>query len=219
MKVDDQDLKPVHDKLVLLDMDGTGVNFMKRALDVYNMRHAARVGTAYKEEEVVHYFFEDWLAPEEAAAMNAIFNEPGFFASLEPYPEALDVVQRLVRLCRVEVCSSPPTTIINNKRVLNPNVAAEKIGWLLRHWPDVADDVTLTRKKHNYHADAIVDDSASTVVKWCKRHKDGVGVVVARPWNKDAVSSALEHGVDNITRVDLQSVPDVLDRFFRSMTS
>lgn len=173
--------------LVLLDLDGTVVSFNEGLLEVHN-DEAGLVGDARLD---VHahwrsYWIDDAFEPTVAAALHAIYATPGFFAALKPYEEAKRVVRELLATFDVEVCTAPPRRQdVRGRRVVDGQVVAEKVGWLARHLPELAANVTSTKLKSRFRADALVDDHVDHVLKWSKAHPEGVGFLVERPWNAD----------------------------------
>ncbi len=169
--------------LVALDMDGVLARFMELLLLVFNARYSHRYGPLGPIEDWRHYRIEDQFPPEVARLLYAIFREPGFFAALEPHLDAHGAVAELLTFADVEVCSMPPFREVDGREVVDAHSAADKIGWLVRIFPALAADVTLTNKKHLVRADSLVDDSHGNIERWCAEHPNGLGCLVARPWN------------------------------------
>jgi len=182
--------KPV----VLMDMDDTLFAFAEAVLEAHNQVHL----TSYVIDDWHTYYIRDWAHPIVCDEMHRLFNEPGFFASLKPHPEAEAVVDRLLKNFHVEVCSTPPKTIVNGVKTVNSGAAGEKIDSIRLYFPSLAQDIMLTDKKSKCRADIFVDDSPNNVFGWCEENPDGLGVLVKRRWNeavftlpKNAVKSSL----------------------------
>lgn len=173
--------------LVAMDLDGVVADFPEALIRVFNQRHGHALGML-KVEDWTKYRIEDQFPPEVAKRIDGIMREPGFFASLSPYPDAGVAVANILRFADVEVCTMPPLTPLPcGRKVTDAHAAGDKVGWVVRHLPEVAADVTITHKKDRIRADALVDDSAKNVLKWCKAHPKGIGYLVARPWNEGVV--------------------------------
>jgi 5'(3')-deoxyribonucleotidase len=202
----------VNDKTLLVDMDGVLAEFVPAVF----AEHNRRFGTSYTEADMKRYLFKDSVScPEHLANMNSIFREPGFFSALRMCDGALEMVNKLCALGCVEICSSPPNTRVRHWggeiSVQLAHVAAEKIGWVIRHLPHLGGQVTLTSKKFLVDGDALIDDSTENVIKWCARHPKGLGVIVSRNWN-----AAVEDYIfpKNVVRVELEKVPDIIQSWF-----
>jgi len=175
--------------LIALDMDGVIAAFSELLLHVFNLRYSRKHGQL-RIEDWKRYQIEDQYPPVVADLLYGIFREPGFFAALEAHADARAAVEGLLEFADIEVCSMPPSRDIDGNHVVDAHAAADKIGWLVRHFPELAGDVTLTKKKALLRTDALIDDSEKNIAKWCAAHPDGLGYLVARPWNEDAVLPA-----------------------------
>lgn len=172
--------------LAAVDLDGTLADFPETLLRVFNQRHGAAFGVL-RVDDWTKYRIEDQYPPEIAERLDWIMREPGFFASLSPYPEVHAAIREILLFADVEICTMPPLAPMpHGRKVTDAHAAGDKVGWVTRHLPEVAADVTITHKKHRIRADALVDDSAKNIVKWCEAHPKGLGYLVARPWNRHA---------------------------------
>lgn len=189
--------------LVALDMDGVLTAFAELLLHVFNLRYSRKHGRL-RIEDWTRYQIEDQYSPEVSVLLYGIFREPGFFAALEPHDDAHAAVTELLTFAEIEVLSMPPSRDIDGNHVVDAHAAADKIGWLVRHFPLLAGDVTLTKKKARYRADVLIDDSEKNVSKWCQAHPGGLGYLVARPWNADAVLPV------NATRGTFSDAPEAI---------
>jgi 5'(3')-deoxyribonucleotidase len=187
---------------ILLDMDGVLCDFMGRVFDVYAERHGRR----YTTEEIKAHDLAQSVGRHVYSVMSGIFNEPGFFLSIKPYPGALDVVNEVIDAGHhVEVCSSP--TVITDKkghRKINGLVAHEKVEWISAHLPRLAGQVTITKNKWLVKGDFLIDDADYNIEAWCRAHPAGMGLVVSQPWNRSMVLPT------NARRIDLTHLPRAL---------
>lgn len=169
---------------VAIDMDGVLAKFTELLIRVFNARYATAYGRIGPIEDWKVYKIEDAFPPAVAELLYGIFREPGYFASLDSHEDAHGAVAELLEFADVEVCSMPPFREILGRKVVDAHSAADKIGWLVRLFPELAADVTLTNKKDRVRADSLIDDSGENIIKWCAEHPNGVGYLVERPWNE-----------------------------------
>ena len=141
-------------KTVLVDMDGTIADFNKAAL----ARLAARTpdGAVPREDECVRFPLADNFEDADMKArLAAIYNEPGFFAGLEPIAGALDALAEMrahPRVAGVFLCTAPLAR--------SPHCAAEKIAWVAEHLGrEWVDRIVLTRDKSLVRGDMLIDDA------------------------------------------------------------
>lgn len=192
------------------DMDGVVAALVPAVVVVFNRRHAKQHGAINAEWR--EYRIEKQFPKAVSELIYGIMHEPGFFAAIEPYEGAGQALRELGEIADIEICSSPPLMEINGKKTLNAYVAADKIGWLFRHFHDqtLSADVTLTLKKARHHADVLIDDDAiGNVIPWCRAHPDGLGYVVARAWNDDLAGRGVETPA-NMRRGTFAEAPKVI---------
>lgn len=79
--------------------------------------------------------------------------EQGFFLGLEPTPDALESVRKLLRseALDVYICTYPTTK--------NLHCASEKMMWIQRYLPELIKKMHLTCNKDMVEGDYLVDDS------------------------------------------------------------
>lgn len=192
---------------VALDMDGVLANFIDRLLRTFN----ERFGGSLEHDRTTVYMLED-AYPDEFERLEAIWGEPGFFASLDVYQGARGFVEDLVAGADVEVCSqSPLRKLSDGRRVMDPHAAADKLGWLARHFPALAENVTLTHKKSRLRADVLVDDNPKHVRAWAVSHPAGFGVLVDRPWSR----KHLFEMPSNVSFLLLEDIPASIQAWWR----
>jgi len=180
--------------IIALDIDGVVANFTEKVVEIYNQRHLPPI----RFEDFKSFSFEECFSPPVVERIVQIFNEPGFFASLQPLPRAIEIVDLLSKDHHVEICTAPPHNV-------NPLAISEKISWALQHWPHLGRQVTVTTNKYLVKSDILIDDSISNITKWCMHHPQGHGFLVSQPWNADILVLP-----DNATRGHLVDVPDFI---------
>lgn len=112
----------------------------------------------------------------EWSYLNTICSRPGFCASLNPLPGAIDAVNHLRELADVYVVTSPFD--------MAPHWIWERAEWLFNHFGFDKDHVIHCNTKRLIWGDILVDDRAETVVEWCKRWRDSTGLLWDAPYNQ-----------------------------------
>jgi hypothetical protein len=149
-----------------LDCDGLLADFISAALviveEVTGRRHLPA------EVKVFDFTVALGLSPQEASAVKrAIGSRRGFAAGLEPYPEAIQGVQRIRELGEVFCVTSPWDS--------NPWWREEREAWLVDHFG--IDTVHHAEDKRGYPADVFVDDRSKHVEAWGKTWPNGHAVL------------------------------------------
>lgn len=191
--------------LVALDMDGVIADFITGVFQAYNQKAPAPI-KFLKHDDQTHYDFAKSFDEPTAKLLYEFMGEPGFFASLPIYHGAHKLVDWLAANHSVEVCTTAPWRFHGTTKSIDAHVCSDKIGWLVRHFPALCADVTLTNKKYLVRADVLIDDSQDNVDKWAFHHPNGLAVLVARPWNQ---VSALQ----NVTRQTLDHVAGAISQW------
>ena len=136
--------------LILLDQDGPLADF-DAALDevLADLGHdpTRLVATEWDyTNDVTRHF-----GPDAARALDVARLSPGFFRRLPVTPGAQEAVERLLTAgCAVAVCTAPS--------LANPTCASDKLWWIERHFPALAERVIITVDKTWVHGDVLVDD-------------------------------------------------------------
>lgn len=187
---------------VALDLDGCIADFHGHLFAIYAQRH----GVSYLPEHFKEHDLVKTVGWPVYRMMTEIFNEPGFFAAIPPYPGAAEIVNGLLDAGHtIEICTSP-TTIRkpDGTKQINPHCLHDKMEWVARYFPRLTKCVTITKTKRRIKAHALIDDSGHNIDPWCAEHPTGTGLVVRRPWNAHLQLPT------NAQRVDLSDLPEVL---------
>ena len=139
--------------IVLIDMDGTIVEFDRRALELLSARHPSIPSIDF--ETRTFPLAKSYSDDRAKAALAALFTEPSFFTEMEPVKGAVDALHAMVAAGHdVRLCSSPLAK--------SPRCAMEKIEWIVRHlgqsW---VDRLVLTRDKTLVRGHILIDDAPS----------------------------------------------------------
>lgn len=193
--------------LVALDLDGCIADLITALFNTFNQK-APNQDRLLHHDDQIHYDFVKSFDEPTAKLLYEYMGEPGFFASLPIYNGAHVLVDWLVKHHEVEVCTTAPWRFHGATKSIDAHVCADKIGWLVRNFPALCADVTLTNKKYLVRADVLIDDSQENIEKWVERHPDGLAVLVARPWNQVT-------GTKNVVRQSLDGIPGAISQWAR----
>lgn len=131
---------------LLLDMDDTILDMRKAWIDLYN----ERFGTSHSVDEM-----SDWkVADKFGQKILDLLDEEGFFASLVPYPNAVEVIERL---------SKKHDVIIVTASVVGYSMK-EKGEWVAKHLPFLKpDNFCIFKRKDMVRGDLLFDDAPHNV--------------------------------------------------------
>jgi len=106
---------------------------------------------------------------------------PGFWSSLQPMPEAqqlVDLATKTVGLENIAVLTSPN---------LDPNCVPEKMVWMYKYFPELAGHMMFARAFAKRLVAApnhvLIDDYDRNIDQW--QAAGGPGILVPRLWNRD----------------------------------
>ena len=136
---------------ILIDMDGVIVDWDKGFRDIWRDRSPIWRSNSYLMQECVPIEFK--------AEATTIPRQPGFFAQLPPYENAIESVKRISCIpgLRVLICTSP--------LLANPTCFQDKLFWITRHFgPEWLEKVVFTRDKTVVRGDIIIDDKPDVSV-------------------------------------------------------
>lgn len=180
--------KPIYRPItVALDMDGVIADFIGSLFKAYNARYGNR-RPILKPVDMTSFFFEDVFDPYTATILTDMMNEKGVFANILPYPGAFDTVYRIINNgCDVQIVTSPPMTMDNFHKSINPIAIVEKLEWIKRHIPILSSRVTFTNRKDLIRTDILIDDGIHNIREWCHKNTGGIGFLIDRPWNVNCI--------------------------------
>lgn len=163
-------------KIVLFDMDGTMFKYDEKLL---RLAHE-RLGLPLLSADTIKGFHTEKAFPiEYRERIDAIANEEGFFADLEPYEGAIEAFHEISADPHflTFVCTAP------KKFYKNAACVAEKHLCILNHLGKAATErIILARDKTLVHGDVIIDDKP--VIDGC-RTPTWAHVYYDRPYNRD----------------------------------
>ena len=140
---------------VILDVDGVMADFVKKYLETFT--HLT--GITYRPKDIDQWDIAEALKVDKQIVRQAdsIVMTSNWCRELELLEGAKENVPKLRAIADVHVVTSP---------FRGRFWAGERIEWLIEELGFDHHDITNTHKKHKVHGDFIVDDKASTLVKW-----------------------------------------------------
>lgn len=169
----------------LLDIDGVCADFLGSALPLIE-----RVsGHRYRPGDFPTWDLWDVVPHEHKTPTYKGFKEPGFCASIAPYPGTREGVAALRALADVHVVTSP---------IHGLYWYHERIEWCCKHLGLKPNDVTHTGRKEFMRGDYLLEDKPSTVEAWTATHPGGMGLLWNQPYNR---SSDIAERLPNVRRV------------------
>ncbi len=160
---------------ILLDVDGVIANFLKHAIPIIE-----RVsGKKLPVESITDWDFFQIVGKEHEAACWKEINVEGFYRDLHPYPGAVEGVKRLQEIATVHIVTA--MSYVHSKHAYY-----ERAEWIKQHLGLSVSDITFSAHKHLMRGDVLVDDKASTIMKWARMNPAGTGVIWSHPYNEIA---------------------------------
>lgn len=130
---------------ILLDMDDTILDLKGPWLARYN---------ELKGTDIKMSAWVGWDANAIGEGMYDILKEDGFFASLPPYEEAIEVIRRL---------NEKHEVVLLTASVFGPSMKDKGL-WVQKHLPFIPEDnFMIARKKYLVRGDVLVDDGPHNI--------------------------------------------------------
>lgn len=149
---------------LLIDMDEVICDFLGELFRRYNRL----TGKALRLDQLKQYD----LTPFVGRLGEKIYFSPGFFAQLQPFPYALDVLRQLQQ--------EGHHLIVATDARGNSQMAADKKSWVRRHLPFLPpQNFVVCSHKYRIKADLLFDDSPFILNRF-----NGIKVVMDRPYNQ-----------------------------------
>ncbi len=170
--------KTLHNKIILVDMDGTICHFQRKLL---TLAHEKLGAPLLREEDCINFHTEHEFAEEFRDAVAKLSDDPDFFESLEPIEGAIEALREMEEMgATVFICTAP------KKFYHNPHCAGNKHRWIMnhlgKHWTE---RVILSRDKTLVHGTVLIDDKPDIegVVRPSWKH-----VYFNQPYNRGDMS-------------------------------
>lgn len=135
---------------VLIDLDGTMVDFVKGWQTIWNEKHPDRM---IQDPPTMHELEEAYSGFGSEEEICEIWRTPGFFLGLDPMPRAIESFNQMVASgLNLFICSKPTK---------QSSSWSEKVEWVEMHLGrEWADRVILTKDKTMVRADYLIDDNS-----------------------------------------------------------
>lgn len=149
---------------ILIDMDQVLVDFITPLLNKYNQNYKTNI----THNDIKEYDLSKIMNITQA---KKIWNTRRFFLSLNPYPNAIEVMERLNKKHNLVIATKPG----------NINNMIEKAKWIEYNLPFIPfENITMTSYKYTMDFDIILDDNPEYLQKF-RRLK----IVYDQPYNQD----------------------------------
>lgn len=186
---------------IALDLDGVIANFHQELVRVYN--------SLYEDNLSIEDFDGDFETLEHSIyeRLIHIFNEPEFFKNLRPLPGVIEHISKYSDYgFEVIVCTAPARRLTG---LINGLTASEKFDWIQKWLPFWGNDVVITKHKYLVKADILVDDMPANIVTWCEENPNGIGLLIAAPWNRNFM-----HLPNNAILGELADILNIVEKFW-----
>ena len=153
---------------ILLDMDGVLVNFVKAA--------SAAHGRPYEPEKITQFSMAELWGLSVPEFWKPLVGQQ-FWADMEPYPWASELLAALREIAPVTICTAPS---------IDYHCCGAKREWLHQHFGIKSSDVVLANKKWLLAAPnhLLIDDSDRKVKQF--KNAGGRAIIFPQPWNECA---------------------------------
>jgi 5'-nucleotidase len=158
--------------IIAIDVDGVVVDLVTQVLAIYNARYVDDIPV----EKITDWDIDQFVKPECGMKIYEIFEAPGIYDFVEPFPGALNTINWLREVGHRVVFVTTPA----------PGTEGVKQKWLIQHGflplPSYgySSDYVEARDKSLIAADLLLDDNYDNVLKF-----PGIGVLMEQPWNRN----------------------------------
>lgn len=169
------------DRLVLLDCDGVLSDFVTPVLVIANRESSLHWDADFKEWDFLPTLVDPQV-PDLLARVKAGIGAPGFCASMQVYPGAVEGVAKLREVARIKIVTSPWPS---------PTWHDERVTWLKTHFGIGDRDILFAADKTHIHGSMLVDDNAESVEAWHRYQcthavRPGSGVIWDQHYNRSS---------------------------------
>jgi 5'(3')-deoxyribonucleotidase len=160
---------------LFIDLDNVLVDFTESVVRYYKMYYGEDrefTSDQCKTFDIFGIMFSDKTVREQTDIRETIFNAPGFWADMEPYPNSQRVFGRLANKFDVFIVTAPWPT--------SKNCIPEKIEWVENCLGFEQKRIIFTSYKHLLLGDVIIDDNP----KYISNNNCGLTMVYDYPYNR-----------------------------------
>ncbi|GAX89885.1 5'-3'-deoxyribonucleotidase [Effusibacillus lacus] len=175
-------------KVLCIDMDSVIVDLMSEWYGRYNRDY----GDDLTVERVLRWDAKSYVKPECGEKIYEYLNEPGFFASLEPLPHAIEVMQRLSKRYDLLIVTSPPSV----------HAYREKEEWVSRYLPFIGrHNLIFAHRKEVIDGDLLFDDAPHNLHGFMQTGK--IAVAMDYPYNRNVPCKRVSGWLEFEEKVDM----------------
>jgi 5'(3')-deoxyribonucleotidase len=153
-------------KVILCDVDGVLADFVG----------ALCAELRRKPEEIRHWELAQSLSPQEARVALEIMARPGFCHGLAWYDGAKEFLTSLRAEGDVFAVTAPFDGSETWER--------ERKAWLAPYLERKRVFAVSGQFKQLVRGDVLIEDHPGTAYEWCRTNKDGIALLLDRPWNQ-----------------------------------
>ena len=158
-------------------MDQTVCDFLTPLCEKYNTLYDTNI----KLEDITNW---DLSCCMDFPKARQIYNTEGFFINLKPYPNAVEVLQKLNEKHNIVIATKPETK----------TVAFEKYTWIEKNLPFIKfDNITMTNYKYTMDFDILIDDN----IEYLKAFK-GIRICYDQIFNREYKCDYRVRGWENV---------------------
>jgi len=181
-----------------IDLDGVVADFHGALIHRLNDEYK----TNLKLSNFTTFDYRKCLGDDVARFADEIMHSPNFFQNLKPYPGAVETCSLLDEMGhKLYICTAPPRFEDNS---INADTARQKIVWVQKHMPFIADRIIISRHKELFNVDYLIDDALHNVSAFCKTNENSKAFLIDRPWNGAKYLSK------RATRTNLTDIPELV---------
>lgn len=167
-------MKPI----LYLDVDGVLANLVGEFIYYLNRGDMG----VYTESDFTSWNISEALETvEDEEFVNRLFMEKGFCRDVRPYPQARLFVDILNYYYDVRIATAP-----YNKSIF---WVAERTEWLEEIMGVASEKIIFAHDKSVLNGDVIIEDNSQNAILWANQNKNGIAILIDRPWNQ----SLLKH--------------------------
>lgn len=119
-------------------------------------------------------FSECDLNPAELLQVERIAHHPETASNVDAYPGAREMLRELETLGRVVIVTKPWES---------KHWYAARVEWLRSVMGIPRDRIIFTHNKADVRGDVLIEDTPAQLNAWQAANPDGLGILIARPWN------------------------------------
>lgn len=121
---------------------------------------------------------------------------------MEEFWTSLPILEDGLAVLRVLESMSVKVFILSKGPRTKPEAWSGKNKWATKHFPHLT--LNVVSSKGEFDADILVDDYPAYIAEWLAKHRNGLAIAPARPWNREL------DGAPNVLRVTMPADEAIL---------